>query len=331
MRSMWNRWTSKAIVLALAAMCALAVPPVQFVDYAWLTLHGGHHSLNATLPAGTDWDAAAIVAPVAPFGEPAPGLLTLVSGDALPGTLARCTDGPNGLVFEWESARLGTYRVSTDEIATIQLALTHDHSAVFELRNGDTLDVLPQLGARGPSISGAVIPWERVAAIRFRTPAVTTQGTRLWLRNGGILTVATTETRTGGFFARTPDGRAGMFDAGEVLAITHGPYRVRPIGRPALRDDTLEHDGQSLTARGHGVARWELSGREIAIIGSAQTPEASVEWADALVSVWTGSDLVFSSRTRKERPAIAIGSASIVNRKHSRCRSSPAPRARPTV
>lgn len=300
---MWNRWTfSAAFALGAAALTAHAEAPT--VRYAWMAIEDGRSEFHATLPVGDDWDACVLVAPLAPFTLGENALLELTSGEILPGSIEK-VDTDEVL---WRSPRLGERRIAISDIAAVRQDGAPIDSAGALLRNGDEVRGDVHISTTGIEHDGGRIPWERVAGVRLRKTEHPPPSNRLWLRNGGVLSVQSVEPRPGGILVRTESG-AGLYRLDEVLALTTGELRVRAIGRPDESAAGVSVDDAALTARAPATAEWRLSGSAQAIVGAARTPEDSRAWGDALYSLWVGSELIVSARVSPDRPLGAIAAS----------------------
>ncbi len=301
---MWNRWTFEVGALACAAALCSAPGEAPTVRYAWMVIADDEASYRAAAPAGDEWEAAAMVAAVAPRAEESVGLLELTSGDVLAGELV----GVEGGEIVWRAARFGERRVALRDVAAVRLD-GDQAGAGATLRNGDVLDGDVMLDKRGITVDELRVGWDRVASVRLCEASEFAGGLRVWLRDGGVVIARAVEARDGGMLVRRADGSAGLFRLDEIVALTRGTARVRVLDAPAETSGDVSFANGMLSARGAATAVWELERPVIGVFGVARTPEDSRAWGDALVSVWVGRESALTARTTPERTRAALGAA----------------------
>jgi len=305
---MWNRWTFNAAALVASAgplAAQVAAPPeAPIVRYAWMAIEGGASSLHATIPVDAEWDACVLTAPIDPFDHSGVALLELVTGETLPGELVEYAD--DGVT--WRTKRLGARTIPLLDVAAIRIDGAPLSERGATLRNGDLLPGDVAATSDGVEQNDLRVPWDRVSGVRLRATGDADPALRLWLRNGGVIHAREIEPRPGGLLVRTAHG-AGLYQLGEVLALTRETLRVRELGEPDGSSRGVSPKPSGLSVAGPATASWELGSGVTAIVGVARTPEDSRKWGDALVTLWAGSEHVLSARTSPERPYAALAAS----------------------
>lgn len=264
------------------------------------------------------------------------GLLELADGRRFPGALA---ESGNGNEVAWVHPWLDTVRVPIDDVSSVLIdprATLPEPGAgdVVALRNGDRVEgFLVALGDPIElDINGTItkIPIDRAAAVRLVPKRSTSDGTRIWFRDGTVLDVASVEIGDDGYVRlRTHSGLARQPDPtplGDINAILLKVDALLPfaalepsdVSGPPLRYEVPvpEEVGQRgaldivpLRLRGPLQVRYRLPAGATRFAARAVVPADARTWGDYELIVRSNRQEILRERLSGADPVLTINLA----------------------